>query len=113
MIKLKVVKQFHDKETDTVRKAGEVIEVSDKRGKEILSSKYNVAELVEMGKPDKPNEPPAGGDNGAAPTDSPDGEDLEKLSVKELKAKAEEMGIDTTNLKKKKHFIRAITENRR
>lgn len=47
-MKLKVVKQFHDKETDTVRKAGEVIEVSDKRGAEILASKANVAELLKV-----------------------------------------------------------------
>ena len=54
MIKLKVLKKFHDKETDDLRNAGDIIEVSDERGKEILASKMNVAELLEVGEPDVP-----------------------------------------------------------
>lgn len=54
MMKLKVLKKFHDKETDQLRNVGEEIEVSDERGKEILASKYNVAELLEVGEPDAP-----------------------------------------------------------
>ena len=54
MMKLKVLKKFHDKETDQLRNAGDEIEVSDERGKEILASKINVAELLEVGEPDAP-----------------------------------------------------------
>lgn len=46
-MKLKVVKAFHDKETDELYKVGSIIEVTEKRGKEILKSKLEVAELVE------------------------------------------------------------------
>lgn len=46
-MKLKVVKAFHDKETDELYKIGSIIEVTEKRGKEILTSKYEVAELIE------------------------------------------------------------------
>ena len=54
MMKLKVLKKFHDKETDQLRNAGDEIEVSDERSKEILASKMNVAELLEVGEPDAP-----------------------------------------------------------
>lgn len=47
MIKLKVLKQFHDKVTGELYKAGSVIEVTEDRAKEILSSPLKVAELVE------------------------------------------------------------------
>lgn len=46
-MKIKVVKAFHDRETDELYKIGSIIEVTEKRGKEILASKYEVAELVE------------------------------------------------------------------
>lgn len=101
-MKLKVLKVFHDKVTNEIRQIGDVIEVNDERGAEILQSPLKVAEEVIEGA--EPNEPPAAGGN-EPPTD---GEDFEKLSVEELKAKAEEMGIDTTNLKKKKDFIKAL-----
>lgn len=45
-MKLKVLKPFSDKETGILYKVGEIIEVTDKRGNEILSSRYEVAELV-------------------------------------------------------------------
>lgn len=54
MMKLKVLKKFHDKETDQLRNVGDEIEVTDNRGKEILASKMNVAELLEVGEPDAP-----------------------------------------------------------
>ena len=54
MVKLKILKKFHDKETGQLRNVGDEIEVSDKRGKEILASKLNVAEILEVGKPDDP-----------------------------------------------------------
>lgn len=47
MIKLKVLRQFHDKVTDELYKADSVIEVTEDRAKEILSSPLKVAELVE------------------------------------------------------------------
>lgn len=45
-MKLKVLKSFSDKETGQVYKVGDEIEVSTKRGNEILSSRYEVAEMV-------------------------------------------------------------------
>lgn len=47
MIKVKVLKQFHDKETDQLYTVGEVIEVTDDRAREILSSPLSVAELAD------------------------------------------------------------------
>lgn len=52
-MKIKVIKPFHDKETDELYKVGSIVEVTEKRGKEILASKYEVAELVEEKKPKK------------------------------------------------------------
>lgn len=45
-MKIKVLKRFHDKETDKVYEVGEVVEVTDKRGIEIISSPLEVAEKV-------------------------------------------------------------------
>ena len=45
-MKIKVLKRFHDKETDKVYEIGEVVEVTDKRGIEIISSPLEVAEKV-------------------------------------------------------------------
>lgn len=45
-MKIKVLKRFHDKETDKVYEVGEVVEVTDKRGLEIISSPLEVAEKV-------------------------------------------------------------------
>lgn len=45
-MKIKVLKRFHDKETDKVYDVGEVVEVTDKRGIEIISSPLEVAEKV-------------------------------------------------------------------
>lgn len=45
-MKIKVLKRFHDKETDKVYEVGEVVEVTDKRGIEIISSSLEVAEKV-------------------------------------------------------------------
>lgn len=47
MIKLNVLKQFHDKETNELYKVGAVIEVTEERAEEILACKYNVAEIIE------------------------------------------------------------------
>jgi hypothetical protein len=47
MIKLKVLKQFHDRETNELYKIGSIIEVTETRAEEILACKYNVAEIVE------------------------------------------------------------------
>lgn len=56
-MKLKVVKAFHDKETNELYKIGSIIEVTEKRGKEILSSKYEVAEMVEEEKTEEVEKP--------------------------------------------------------
>lgn len=45
-MKIKVLKRFHDKETDKVYDVGEVVEVTDKRGIEIISNPLEVAEKV-------------------------------------------------------------------
>lgn len=45
---LKVLKQFHDRETSELYKIGAVLDVSEERGKEILASPLKVAELVEV-----------------------------------------------------------------
>lgn len=45
-MKIKVLKRFHDKETDKVYEIGEVVEVTDKRGIEIISNPLEVAEKV-------------------------------------------------------------------
>lgn len=44
---LKILKQFHDRETNELYKVGAVIDVREERAKEILNSPLNVAELVE------------------------------------------------------------------
>lgn len=45
-MKLKVISQFRDKHTNEHYSVGQIITVTEKRGKEILSSEYNVAELI-------------------------------------------------------------------
>ena len=102
MMKLKVLKKFHDKETDDLRNAGDIIEVSDKRGKEILASKMNVAELLEVGEPDNPQS-----DSEGEP-ENQETEKLEDLTVDQLKAKAKELGIEIKKLKTKEQFLEAI-----
>lgn len=109
MMKLKVLKKFHDKETDELHNAGDVIEVSDERGNEILKSKYNVAELVELGEPDNP--PTDGDSSNGEPTDgqgNADAEKLEDLTVDQLKAKAKELGIEIRGLKTKEQLLGAF-----
>lgn len=49
-MKLKVLKQFHDKVTGAIYKAGSEIEVSDKRGAEILAAPGNLAVKVKGSK---------------------------------------------------------------
>jgi hypothetical protein len=51
-MKLKVLKAFKDKETGEMRKVGEVIEVTDERGAELLNHPLElVAESKEVKKP--------------------------------------------------------------
>lgn len=47
-MKIKVLKSFYDKDTNELYKVGSVIDIAEKRAKEILASKYEVAELVEQ-----------------------------------------------------------------
>lgn len=53
MMKLKAVKNFNDKVTGKLVTAGTEFTVEDERGKEILASKWKVAELVEASKDKK------------------------------------------------------------
>lgn len=115
MMKLKVLKKFHDKETDALHNAGDVIEVSDERGNEILKSKHNVAELLELGEPDNPSagDNLTGADSNGEPTDGQenvDAEKLEDLTVEQLKAKAKELGIDIKGLKTKEQLLEAFNK---
>ena len=109
-MKLKVLKKFHDKETDEMRNVGDVFEVSDERGKEILESKYNVAELVEVGEPDNPQSDSEGEPENQETDgqENADAEKLEDLTVDQLKAKAKELGIEIKKLKTKEQFLEAI-----
>ena len=53
-MKLKVLKEFKDKETGEMRKVGEVIEVTDERGAELLNHPLElVTESKEVKKPRK------------------------------------------------------------
>lgn len=53
-MKLKVLKRFHDKVTGALYTVGSEIEVSDKRGAEILAAPGNLAVKVEGSKGNKP-----------------------------------------------------------
>lgn len=46
-MKLKVVQAFHDKDTDELYPVGKILEVNDKRGKELLSNPLLLVEKVE------------------------------------------------------------------
>lgn len=54
-MKLKVLKRFHDKVTGVLYKVGSEIEVSDKRGAEILAAPGNLAVKVEGSKDEGSN----------------------------------------------------------
>lgn len=49
-MKLKVKTEFVDKYTNEIYKVGQVLEVTDSRGNEILSSKLNLVEVVKVKK---------------------------------------------------------------
>ena len=66
-MKLTVLKQFHDKVTGAIYKAGSEIEVSDKRGAEILAAPGNLAVKVESSKSN-------GSKNNKSKGDKPEGE---------------------------------------
>lgn len=50
-MKLKVCVEFCDRVTDEVYHIGDIIEVTDKRGAEILANPLKLAEAVEAPKP--------------------------------------------------------------
>ena len=52
-MKLRVCVEFIDKVTGETRRIGDVIEVAEERGAEILASPLNLAEVVEDPKPQK------------------------------------------------------------
>ena len=93
MIKLKVLKGFCDKYTNEVYKVGSVIEVSEKRAKEILASNLKLAELAEGEILDD--------------DDNIDEKPLEELSLKQLKklAKEKNISVDGTT---KEDYINAL-----
>lgn len=71
-MKLKVLKRFHDKVTGALYSVGSEIEVSDKRGAEILAAPGNLAVKVEGSKDD---ESEGNGPAGENPEDGlPEGE---------------------------------------
>ena len=93
MIKLNVLKQFHDKETNELYKVGSVIEVTEKRAREILASKLKVAKLAE----------------GESLDDDVSGKSLEELTVKQLQKLAKEKNI-TVDGKTKEDYINALKD---
>lgn len=95
MIKLNVLKQFHDKETNELYKIGSVIEVTEKRAKEIIASKLKVAELAEGEKL---------GDD-----DDVSGKSLEDLTLKQLQKLAKEKNI-TVDGKTKEDYLNALKD---
>lgn len=92
MVKLNVLKQFHDKETNELYKIGSVIEVTEKRAKEIIASGLNVAKLAEGETLDD---------------DDVSGKPLEELTVKQLQKIAKEKNI-TVDGKTKEDYIKAL-----
>ena len=64
-MKLKVLKRFHDKVTGALYNVGSEIEVSDKRGAEILAAPGNLAVKVEGSKNDEPKGKEPAGDKPA------------------------------------------------
>lgn len=90
-MKIKVLKRFHDKVTDEVYEIGDIVEVTNERGNEIVSNPLGVAEILEGGSPDNNS-----------------GDGLSSLSKKELFEKAKELEIDVKELKDKESLIAAI-----
>lgn len=94
MVKLNVLKQFHDKETNELYKIGSVIEVTEKRAKEIIASGLKVAELAE----------------GETLDDDVTGDKpLEELNLKQLKKIAKEKNI-TVDGTTKEDYINALKD---
>lgn len=93
MVKLNVLKQFHDKETNELYKIGSVIEVTEKRAREIIASGLNVAALAE----------------GETLDDDVSGKPLEELTVKQLQKIAKEKNI-TVDGTKKEDYLNALKD---
>lgn len=49
-MKLKVLKSFNDKYTDALYTEGQILEVTEKRAKEIISHPLELVEVIEEGK---------------------------------------------------------------
>ena len=96
MVKLNVLKQFHDKETNELYKIGSVIEVTEKRAREIIASGLKVAELAEEETLD---------DDDDVTGDKP----LEELNLKQLKKIAKEKNI-TVDGTTKEDYINALKD---
>lgn len=96
MVKLNVLKQFHDKETNELYKIGSVIEVTEKRAKEIIASGLNVAKLAE-------------GETLDDDDDVTGDKSLEELNLKQLKKLAKEKNI-TIDGTTKEDYINALKD---
>lgn len=55
MVKLKVLLRFRDKYTDEIYNEGDVIEVNEKRAKELLLNHTQIVEVIEVIKENKPS----------------------------------------------------------
>lgn len=81
-MKLKVIRQFKDKQNkNKLRPIGEIFEVSDERGQEILAHKLKLVEVIEEVK------------------STPETNDISELSYIELKKLAKERGINANQKK--------------
>lgn len=85
---VKVTKEFIDKYTREYHEVGKIIEVAEERAKEILSAGNYICEVKPEGKPDL----------------------LADMTVKELKAFAEDNGIDISKAKNKDEILATIRE---
>lgn len=116
-MKVKVLRRFRDKETMQIRERGAVIEVSEKRAKEILAA-GDYIEVVEntKGRTTKKSVTPQN-DETAQDVESvtPQNQETEheekavdEMTVAEMKEYAEKNGIDLSNARKKAEILEAI-----
>lgn len=120
-MKVKVKQKFRDKYTGDIRFTGEIVEMSEKRYKEINAKKKGLVEKVEEKTEEvqtsEATKPEAGAveveaeatEHPETPEEAPNEftrSTLEKMKVDELRKKAEEMGVDSMG--KKEELIKRI-----
>lgn len=86
-MKVKVVKRFIDKETKKLNEVGAVVEVTEARFKEISAAGKYVEKIPDAAQGEKP---------------------LDKMKVDELKAYAEEKGIELKDANTKAEILEVI-----